>query len=238
MKTVLYIGNADDDARVNTFTDSYIQSSSLSTDFMFEGKNLSSKEKMAMKRLEDPQEARRSRKLVSIHSLLEEAESQLDLTPAATNCAFEIYTKCFTLMHIRGKRAEVISAACLYISCRLTGQYRLLSEIVGVLVADLRKVSKLAQVIITELKLVVPLPTEADAINRYCSALVLSKEVFDMAVKLLSCIKEGNYPNVSGSALTVVVVIMATRLLDIEHLPSVHDFSLVSCKSEQSILRL
>lgn len=235
---MLLIGNADDDARVNTFTDSYIQSDSLSTDFMLNGKNLTSKEKMLMKRLEDPVEARRSRKLVSIHSLLEEAENQLDLTPGVTQCAFDIYTKCFKLMHIRGKRSEVISAACLYISCRITGHYRLLSEIVGVLVADLRKVSKLAQVIITELQLVVPLPTEADTINRYCSALILSKEVSDMAVKLLECIKEGNYPNVSGSALNVVAVIMATRLLDMEHPPSIRDFSLVSSKSEQSIIRL
>ena len=232
------IGNADDDARVNTFTNSYLQSDSLSTDFIFDGKNLTSKEKMMMKRLENPQDARRSRKLVSIHALLEEAETQLDLTRAATNCAFDIYNKCIKHMHIRGKRSEVISAACLYISCRITNQYRLLSEIVGVLLADLRKVSKLAQVIITELQLSVPLPTEADTIRRYCSTLILSKEVYTMAVKLLDCIKEGDYPNVNSSSLPVVVVMMATRLVDMEHPPGVHDFSLVSSKSEQSIIRL
>ena len=232
------IGNADDDARVDTFTNSYLQSDVLSTDFMLNGKNLSRKEKMMMKRMEKPEEIRKARKLVSVHSLLEEAESRLDVTPAVTQCAFTIYNKCLTDMQIRGKRIEVISAACLYIGCRISGQYRLLSEIVYALYADMRKVSKLAQLIITELQLSVPIPSESDTIRRYCCLLVLSREISTMAVKMYTCIKEGEYPNLTGSALPAVMVLMASRLLDMEQPPSVADVSVVSGKSEQSIIRM
>ena len=232
------IGNADDDARVDTFTNSYLQGDVLSTEFMLDGKNLSRKERMMMKRMEKPEDVRKARKLVSVHSLLEEAESRLDVTPAVTQCAFNIYNKCLSRMQIRGKRIEVISAACLYIGCRISGQYRLLSEIVYALYADLRKVSKLAQLIITELQLSVPIPSESDTIRRYCCMLVLSREISDMSVKMYNCIREGNYPNLTGTALPVVTVLMASRLLDMEQPPSVSDLSVVSGKSEQSIIRM
>ena len=116
--------------------------------------------------------------------------------------------------------------------------YRLLSEIVSVLLSDLRKTARLSQVIISELKLVIDPPTDVDYIGRYCSVLLLPRDVYSMALRVLESIKEGNYPNVGGSALNVVVVLMASRICDMEDAPSVEQLAAVSMKSEQSVIRL
>ena len=43
-----------------------------------------------------------------IHSIIQETANQLDVPQNVPICAFDIYSRCFTLMHIRGKRSEVI----------------------------------------------------------------------------------------------------------------------------------
>ena len=141
-------------------------------------------------------------------------------------------------MHIRGKRSEIIVSACLYLACRIMKCYRLLSEIVSILLADLRKTARLSQVIISELKLVIDPPTDADYIGRYCSVLLLPRSVYDMALRVLDSIKEGNYPSVSGSALNAVVVLMASRICDMQDPPSTEQMAVVAMKSEQSVIRL
>lgn len=235
---LLFVGNAEDDARVDTFTDSYLKTGTLSTDFLFEGKAIDSKQKAIMRRVENPKEAKLSRKLISIHSAIEEAANQLGLNSGVVRCAFDLYSDCSSLMHIRGKRSEIIVSACLYLACRIMKSYRLLSEIVSVLLSDLRKTARLSQVIISELKLVIDPPTDVDYIGRYCSVLLLPRDVYSMALRVLESIKEGNYPNVGGSALNVVVVLMASRICDMEDAPSVEQLAAVSMKSEQSVIRL
>lgn len=232
------LGNAYDDARVNTLSDSIIPSNSLSTDFILDGRDLDAKSSKLMKRMEDPQELKRTRKLLTIHSIIQEAANQLDVTQNVPICAFDIYSRCFTLMHIRGKRSEVIVSACFYLACRLTGCYRLLSEIVGVVLADIRKVTHLTQIIITELKLSVPIPSDQDYIRRYCACLMLPAGVSTLALRLVDCIREGKYPNVAGTALNAVGVLMASRLCDVEDAPSVELLATIASKSEKNVVRL
>ena len=57
-----------------------------------------------MRRVENPKEAKLSRKLISIHSAIEEAANQLGLNSGVVRCAFDLYSDCSSLMHIRGKR--------------------------------------------------------------------------------------------------------------------------------------
>ena len=191
-----------------------------------------------MKRVENPKEARRARKFMSIHSAIEEAGGHLGLSSGVIRCAFDLYSDCSSLMHIRGKRSEILVSACLYLACRIMKCYRLLSEIVSILLADLRKTARLSQVIISELKLVIDPPTDADYIGRYCSVLLLPRSVYDRALRVLDSIKEGNYPSVSGSALNAVVVLMASRICDMQDPPSTEQMAVVALKSEQSVIRL
>lgn len=210
----------------------------MSTDFILDGRDLDTKSSKLVRRMEDPQELKRTRKLLSIHSIIQETANQLDVPQNVPICAFDIYSRCFTLMHIRGKRSEVIVSACFYLACRLTGCYRLLSEIVGVVLADIRKVTHLTQIIITELKLSVPIPSDQDYIRRYCACLMLPADVASLALRLGSCIRDGKYPNVAGTALNAVVVLMASRLSDVEDGPSVELLAAIASKSEKNIVRL
>ncbi len=232
------IGNAEDDARVNTYTESILPETGLSTDFLLDGRNVDSRTSNLLRSMENLQEQRQSRKLLTVHSIMQEAANELDLTVGVVSCAFSLYSQCYSLMHIRGKRSEVIVSSCLYLACRLCSSYRLLSEICDVVLADLRKVTRLSQVIISELKLNIPIPTEEDYIRRYCGVLVLPRECSEMALKLIAAVKEGDYPNTHGSALNAVAVLMATRLCDVESPPSLATVALIASKSQQSMLRL
>ena len=215
-----------------------IPGDSLSTDFILDGKSLDPKSARLMRQLDSPQEIRKTRKLLTINSMIREAANHLDVTQRVSDCAFDIYSQCFTCMHIRGKRSEIIVSACLYLACRITGCYRLLSEIAGIVLADVRKVTHLSQIIITELKLSVPTPSDRDYVNRYCACLVLPFKVSSIALQLVECIREGNYPNITGTALNAVVVLMASRLCDVEDPPSVEMLSVIASKSEKNIVRL
>lgn len=232
------LGNAEDDARVNTYTESILPESGLSTDFLLDGRSVDSRTSNLLRSMENLQEQRQSRKLLTVHSTMQEAANELDLTVGVVSCAFSLYSQCYSLMHIRGKRSEVIVSSCLYLACRLCNSYRLLSEICDVVLADQRKVTRLSQVIISELKLNIPIPTDEDYIRRYCGVLLLPRECSEMALKLVGAVKEGDYPNTRGSALNAVVVLMATRLCDIESPPSLATIALIASKSQQNILRL
>ena len=51
-----------------------------------------------MRRVENPKEAKLSRKLISIHSAIEEAANQLGLNSGVVRCAFDLYSDCSSLM--------------------------------------------------------------------------------------------------------------------------------------------
>lgn len=144
------IGNADDDARVNTYTESILPEGSLSTDFLLDGRNLDERTSKLFRSIENTSEKRQSRKLLTVYSTIQEAANELDVPVAVVNCAFKLYSQCFTRMHIRGKRSEVIVSSCLYLACRMCSCYRLLSEICDIVLADTRKVTRLSQVILSE----------------------------------------------------------------------------------------
>ena len=107
------IGNADDDARVNTYTESILPEGSLSTDFLLDGRNLDERTSKLFRSIENTSEKRQSRKLLTVYSTIQEAANELDVPVAVVNCAFKLYSQCFTRMHIRGKRSEVIVSSCL-----------------------------------------------------------------------------------------------------------------------------
>ena len=232
------IGNADDDARVNTYTENILPEGSLSTDFLLDGRNVDERTNKLFRSIENTPEKRQSRKLLTVYSTIQEAANELDVPVAVVNCAFKLYSQCFTRMHIRGKRSEVIVSSCLYLACRMCSCYRLLSEICDIVLADTRKVTRLSQVILSELNLTIPIPTDEDYIRRYCGVLVLPKECVDMALKLVAAIKEGEYPNTRGSALNAAVVLMATRVCEVESPPSLATVALIASKTQLNVMRL
>ena len=59
-----------------------------------------------------------------------------------------------------------------------------------------------------------------------------------MALKLLTAIKEGEYPNTRGSALNAAVVLMATRVCEVESPPSLATVALIASKTQLNVMRL
>ena len=73
------IGNADDDARVNTYTESILPEGSLSTDFLLDGRNLDERTSKLFRSIENTSEKRQSRKLLTVYSTIQEAANELDV---------------------------------------------------------------------------------------------------------------------------------------------------------------
>lgn len=232
------LGNAEMDARVNTFTEDILPSTGLSTDFSLNGRPVEGRLANMINNIEGIQQQRQNRKLLAVHSTMQEIGNQLDLEAGVIKRAFTLFCDCYTQMHIRSNRSDEITASCIYLACRLCSAYRLLSEICSVMICNIRKVTRLSQVIISEMKLHVPVPTEEDHIRRYCGALFLPRECASMALKLVAAVKEGQYPNTVSSALNAAMVLMASKICNVEEIPSANMLSLISSKSEQAIVRV
>lgn len=232
------LGNAEEDARVNTFTENILPSTGLSTDFSLNGRPVKGKLAKMIDNIEGVQQQRQNRKLLAVHSTMQEIGNELDLDSGIIKRAFTLFCECHSQMHIRSNHSDEIAASCIYLACRMCSCYRLLNEVCSVVACSIRKVTRLSQVIISEMKLHIPAPTDEDHIRRYCGVLFLSRSCADMALKLVSVVREGEYPNTNSSALNAAMVLMASKMSDTEENLSVEMLSLVSSKSQQAIIRV
>ena len=232
------IDDGEDKAHANTMVNSILPEDALSTDFLIVGPDVDSKMSRLVKRMEDPSKAKLARKILTTHSMMQEVSNQLDISHETLNCAKDIFLRCCKLMRIRGKSCDIIVATCIYLACRITHCYRLLSEIVSVVLVDARKVTELSQIIIAELRLSVPITSNEDIVRRYCGLLMFPRDVTQMALRLLQCIQEGQYVQKEASVVNVVVVMLAARLCDVNSPPSVKKMQNLSGKSDASITRV
>lgn len=180
------------------------------------GRGLSPERRQKMHRLRKWQkrsrtEDGRERNLVTAFNEIHRMASQLGLPSSVHESASKIYRKASKKGLIRGRSAESVSSAALYIACRENQVPRTLEEVAEVSCEGKTKIGRDYRYISRELGIHLPPTDPVRYISRFGSELEVSSEVKAKAIELVRRAQEKRFSTgKSPSSLAAAALYVAT----------------------------
>ena len=111
--------------------------------------------------------------------------SRMSLAKTTREESANVYRKCVEKRLVRGRSIEGVSAAAIYIACRLHGIPRTLDEISAAARTGRKEIGRTARFVIRELRIRIATPRPQEYVGRFCSALGLPPEVEAKALEFV-----------------------------------------------------
>jgi len=154
------------------------------------------------------------RNLAQAMTEIDRLSSQLGLTPSLKEHAARMYRKLIAGRLWRSRSIDATAAAAVYAACRHRGSPRSLEEISGHSREDKKKISAHYRMLVTKLKIRMPISSPEMYVPRFISELNLPQEVQRTTIDILTRAKEvrglvtGRDPRGLAAAAIYVAAIM------------------------------
>jgi len=132
----------------------------------------------------------RERNLSMALAEMDRIASRLELPKSVRERFARIYRHCIKDNLIRGRSIEGVTAACLYLSCRLCGVPRTLDEIAQSARTGRKEIGRTTRLIKRKLKIRADIPTPDMYTARFCSQLGLGAAVSSKADEIIALCHE------------------------------------------------
>jgi transcription initiation factor TFIIB len=150
-------------------------------------------------------------------SEMQRLSSQLGVPRDVRETAALIYRKSLMKRIVRGRSIESVVAAAVYLACRIHRIPRSLDEIAVETVVGRKKIGHAVRLVVSKIKVNVPLPSAHDLIPRLSSDLLLNGRTVMKATEIIQLAKErhvtiGKAPNgIAGAALYIAGILEEDR---------------------------
>ena len=143
--------------------------------------------------------------------------SQLGIPRDVRETAALIYRKALSKRIVRGRSIESVVAASVYLACRIHRIPRSLDEFASETSVDRKKIGHAVRLVVSKIKVNVPLPSAKDLMPRLSSDLMLNGRTVMRATEIIQRAKEkhvtiGKAPNgIAGAALYIAGILEDDR---------------------------
>ncbi|MFW9844649.1 MAG: transcription initiation factor IIB [Candidatus Thorarchaeota archaeon] len=150
-------------------------------------------------------------------SEMQRLSSQLGIPRDVRETAALVYRKSLMKRIVRGRSIESVVAASVYLACRIHRIPRSLDEIATETEVDRKKIGHAVRLVVSKIKVNVPLPSAKDLIPRLSSDLMLNGRTVMRATEIIQRAKEryvtiGKAPNgIAGAALYIAGILEDDR---------------------------
>ena len=148
---------------------------------------------------------------------MQRLSSQLGIPRDVRETAALVYRKSLMKRIVRGRSIESVVAASIYLACRIHRIPRSLDEIAAETNVDRKKIGHAVRLVISKIKIAMPLPSARDLIPRLSSDLMLNGRTVMRATEIIQRAKEryvtvGKAPNgIAGAALYIAGILEDDR---------------------------
>lgn len=148
---------------------------------------------------------------------MQRLSSQLGIPRDVRETAALVYRKSLMKRIVRGRGIESVVAASIYLACRIHRIPRSLDEIAAETNVDRKKIGHAVRLVISKIKIAMPLPSARDLIPRLSSDLMLNGRTVMRATEIIQRAKEkyvtiGKAPNgIAGAALYIAGILEDDR---------------------------
>lgn len=150
-------------------------------------------------------------------SEMQRLTSQLGIPRDVRETSALIYRKSLMKRVVRGRSIESVVAASVYLACRIHRIPRSLDEIATETNVDRKKIGHAVRLVVSKIKINMPLPSARDLIPRLSSDLMLNGRTVMKATEIIrqakeQCVTIGKAPNgIAGAALYIAGILENDR---------------------------
>jgi len=143
--------------------------------------------------------------------------SQLGIPRDVRETAALVYRKSLMKRIVRGRSIESVVAAAVYLACRIHRIPRSLDEVAAETNVDRKRIGHAVRLVVSKIKIDMPLPSARDLIPRLSSDLMLNGRTVMRATEIIQRAKEryvtiGKAPNgIAGAALYIAGILEDDR---------------------------